>query len=225
MEGSTSSGCAGRALYARTHPNPGAAPQSRPSRCCQLTRGVAANGRPPRPVSCIATAPPALPGGPSRRPAVPPACTRVPKVTTPRRRPELVKHPITVRSGRSPQVHRTHRVPAAARPQRSHPKVLWAPPTATAMAPTGHPLPSSPGRRGRAAECTCLENRSPSRDRGFKSLRLRSVWPGKTAVWVRVATHRRFLGGLIRGLIRAHQTGLSARPAPPLAGWLELADT
>ena len=92
----------------------GAAPQSRPSRCCQLTRGVAANGRPPRPGSCIATAPPALPGGPSRRPAVPPACTRVPKVTTPRRRPELVKHPVTVRSGRSPQVYRTHRVPAAA---------------------------------------------------------------------------------------------------------------
>lgn len=63
---------------------------------------------PPRPVAALPRHHLPFPGGPSHQPAVPPACTCVPRVTTPRRSPELVKHPITVRSGRSTHAHQPH---------------------------------------------------------------------------------------------------------------------
>jgi hypothetical protein len=184
VEGSTSSGRAGRTLCARARPNPGTAPQSRPSRCCQLNRGVAANGGSTTSCSCIATAPPALPGGPSSQPAVPPACTRVPMVTTPRQGPELVKRSVTVRSGQLRPAWPGRRAPAAGRGRRTRRRRGPLQPRRWAAPPAGHPLPSKAGRRGRAAECTCLENRSPSRDRGFKSLRLRSFDQLTLGRWV-----------------------------------------
>lgn len=97
-----------------------------------------------------------------------PACTCVPMVTTPRQGPELVKPSVTVRSGQWPPA--SWGLPRPRPEPRSRAGCGVTPPGFTHTR-----YPAYPGRRGRAAECTCLENRRPSRVRGFKSLRLRSL--------------------------------------------------